>query len=154
MSSKSIHSFAGLCVGLGLIGLTRPDPVQSVLLLIGAQMGASAPDWMEVPVWVNRNHWFRKAESHRYSLIPHRTITHTLSLWLLIFGFAAQQTFAAADVSKLHMVVIGFCAAVLSHLMLDIRTPMGIPILPFGKRYRLQGLRLSLAHSSHLGNDR
>lgn len=146
MSSKSIHSLAGLAVGLGLIFATNPDPFHSALLLVGSQLGASAPDWLEVPVWVKRVHWFRPSENHRYSLIPHRTLTHTLGLWVVMFGLGAQQL-SAVDNPNLNMVAVGFFASVLTHLLLDIRTPMGIPLLPFGRRYRLQGVRLAPAHA-------
>jgi len=146
MSSKSTHSLAGLCVGAGICLATHPDSIHGAVLVVGSLMGASAPDWMEVPVWFNRTHWFRPSESHRYSLIPHRTITHTLALWMLVFGYIAYRL-SVAPHSPVNVFAFGFCASVLTHLLLDIRTPMGIPVFPFGRRYRLQGLRLFPAHT-------
>lgn len=137
---------AGLGIGLTLAISTQATPFHWALILLGAQAGASAPDWLEVPIWVHRTHWFRRDESHRYSIIPHRTITHTLAIWLALFGLAAHQ-FGGAPSPHLSRIALGFCASVLSHLLLDIRTPMGIPLLPFGRRYRLQGLRLVPAHT-------
>jgi inner membrane protein len=84
-------------------------------------------------------------KSRRYSLIPHRTLTHTLSLWLVCFIYAAIELGGVSS-SYLNLFAFGFCASVLAHLLLDMRTPMGIPLLPFGKRFRLDGFRLRPAH--------
>lgn len=144
MSSKTIHTLAGLSTGGLLIYFSQPDAFHSVLLLLGAVMGASAPDWMEIPTWISKRHWFSPNESHRLSLIPHRTITHTLSIWVLATLYSSYLL-AVGVHEYTGLLIFAFCVSVMSHLLLDIRTPMGIPLLPFGKRYRLQGVKLAVA---------
>jgi membrane-bound metal-dependent hydrolase YbcI (DUF457 family) len=126
MSSKPVHTLAGLCIGTTLVLTTRPDALNGALLLLGSHVGASAPDWMEIPLWVKHRRWFGADESRRYSLIPHRTLTHTLSLWLVCFIYAAIELGGVSS-SYLNLFAFGFCASVLAHLLLDMRTPMGIP---------------------------
>lgn len=144
MSSKTVHSLAGLAVGLAISQLTDLGLVQSSCVLLGTHFGASAPDWLEVPVWVTRRHWFRRDESQRHSLIPHRTITHTLSLWIVAIAYCGFELYQLPQ-DYVRLLAFGFCASGLSHLLLDISTPMGIPLWPFGVRYRRRGIRLAVA---------
>lgn len=143
MSSKTIHTFAGLAVGGCIAYFSKSDAIHTVLFLLGAHLGASAPDWMELATWKTKRHWFRANESHRVSLIPHRTITHTLSLWMLATLYSAHLVNISH--TYLNLVAVAFCVSVMTHLLLDVRTPMGIPLLPFGKRYRFHGFRLTPA---------
>lgn len=147
MSSKTIHTLAGLATGGLLAYFSQSDATRAAPLLIGALMGASAPDWMEVPTWVNRRHWFSPNESHRFSLIPHRTITHTLSLWVLATLYSLYLLVVSVH-SYMGLMTFAFCASVLTHLLLDIQTPMGVPLLPFGKRYRFHGWKLAIARTT------
>lgn len=145
MSSKTIHSLAGLAVAITLTAIYQPAWWQALALLAGTHLGASAPDWMEVPVWTRRWSMFG-GDAVRHSLIPHRTITHTFSLWIAAFA-GLGHVVSGLGSPVLTMLTVGFCAAVASHLLLDITTPMGIPMTPFGPRYRLRGLSLQRAQS-------
>ncbi len=138
MSSKTTHTLAGLVTGALLAYVSKSTPTDMAFLFAGAVMGASAPDWMEIPVWVTKRHWFSANESQRHSLIPHRTITHTLSLWVIALAFCLYRFgwFGSAEPSRLGLVCFAFCVSGIGHLMLDGQTPMGIPLLPFGRRYR------------------
>lgn len=142
MPSKTIHTFAGLATGAVLAYTFASTPTNTALLFAGAVLGASAPDWMEIPVWVRKRHWFSADESQRYSLIPHRTITHTLSLWVVALAICLYRFgfFGSAAPSRLGLVCLAFCVSGLGHLVLDGRTPMGIPLLPFGRRSRFFSL--------------
>lgn len=122
----------------------RTDTVHTILLVLGSHFGASAPDWMEISTCVTKRRWFSPNETRRLSLIPHRTITHTLSLWLLGTLYSAYRLFVGAHES-VDLLFFGFFASALTHILLDIRTPMGIPLLPFGRRYRVHEFRLKLA---------
>lgn len=146
MSSKIIHKIAGLATGVLLAFSFNADALQSALVLLGAHMGASAPDWMEVPRWVTKRRWFGPSESHRTSWIAHRTITHTLSLWVVATVYCVYMLVTATHVHAA-LVACAFCLSSLSHLLLDIRTPMGIPLFPFGRRYRLHKWTLKVAGS-------
>lgn len=80
-----------------------------------ALSGANAPDWLEVAT--------RTVDGQRKSLIPHRTITHWLPLW--IAGLAWGIFNVGTGVSSF---VIGFTIGGLMHLAMDWPNPMGIPI--------------------------
>lgn len=138
MSSKAVHTIAGATI----VGVTffafKPEIPSLCAVLLGSMAGSSAPDWLEMPSKKMIYHWFKKNESVRESIIPHRTITHTLSLWLFLFLLLA--IYPTLAIVKLCGLTFIFSAMV--HLFLDFRTPMGIPLLPFGKRYRLNGLRI------------
>lgn len=144
MSSKKTHTLAGIATGGLLIYFSKLDAYHSLLLLLGAVWGASAPDWLEIHTWISKRHWFSPNESQRLSLIPHRTITHTLSIWALATLYCSYFL-AVGGHEYAGLFGFAFCASVVIHLLLDICTPMGIPLMPFGKRYRLQGLKLVMA---------
>lgn len=151
MSSKTIHTLAGLATGGLLAYLSKADAFHSVLLVLGAHIGASAPDWMEIPTWETKKHWFSPDESRRHSWIPHRTITHALGLWVLATMYCAYLLLVGSNPYS-GLLGFAFCASGVIHLLLDIRTPMGIPLLPFGKRYYFHGLRLTVSSATQMRN--
>ena len=117
MKQGHLLTGAALAVPVGVAG--HP------LFATGIMLGATAPDWLEMPYRVGYGTWKR--------VIPHRTLTHwpmpyllaLIGLWL--FG---QDISATA-----RMVAMGFAAGALLHLLMDFGTPMGIPLmLPFSRR--------------------
>jgi membrane-bound metal-dependent hydrolase YbcI (DUF457 family) len=88
-------------------------------LSCGVAAGSTAPDWLEVPLWRN---------GARSSLIPHRTLTHWLTLWLLALMLAL-----IAPQVPLVFLAQGFCLGGVLHVCLDVTTPMGVPIF-FSRR--------------------
>lgn len=146
MSTKAVHAMTGLLAGVALAFYAKTSLPVGASIVLGVLMGSSAPDWMEIARWEKKCYLFRQDEHIRKSVIPHRTITHTLSIWVLLCAFASYWLLTTSY-SVFNYCVVGFLVSVLTHLLLDFRTPMGIPLLPFGKRYRLVGLRLEVAHS-------
>jgi inner membrane protein len=110
----------------------RHEPVRMVQFMLASIFGASAPDWMEIARF--RSTWFGWGPRIRESVIPHRTITHTFCLSVLaVVGtaiMALRRDQPGWDFA------FAFCLSAFGHLVLDIRTPMGIPLWPFGRRYR------------------
>ena len=147
VSSKTTHSIAGFCVGGAFIYLAHPSPFAIGLILVGSQLGASAPDWLEIAHWRKQSTWFGLGPDKgvRESVIPHRTITHTLLLWVIFLIYSIVR-FITASQAVFEFALLAFAISGLTHLLLDIRTVMGIPLLPFGKRYHLNGLKLEKAH--------
>jgi len=141
MSSKTVHSITGLMSGGLLIYLSSPPPLAAIAIIAGSVIGASAPDWLEIARWQKKFRWFSANESHRQSVIPHRTITHTLLLWVLLAIYDAYL-FATTPTTFLSYFLIGFLVSGFVHLLCDLRTPMGIPLTPFGRRYRFVGFKL------------
>ncbi|MBF0282819.1 MAG: metal-dependent hydrolase [Zetaproteobacteria bacterium] len=93
-----------------------------------AALSSSIPDTLEIPIW-------RKGE--RYSIIPHRTITHWVPAWALLVGAIAWQTLylgsSALGLPEIaELVVYSIAIGALGHCIADMMTPMGVPvILPF-----------------------
>jgi len=105
--------------------------------------GGTAPDWMEIAKWEKKprrtsfmeilsGHGFVKYEGERQSWIPHRTITHYMSLWIGAIGWCGYQLYLGQGTGAelvLYVLGIGFAAGGLSHVLCDLLTPMGVPVL-------------------------
>lgn len=101
--------------------LSTHGPVDAAAAALGMVAGASAPDWLEGAIWVGNS---------RLSLLPHRTLTHWPVLWLLA---ALALFFVSLPLPR--MLGYGFVAGSLAHILMDLGTPTGIPLLsPFGQR--------------------
>lgn len=104
------------------------DPLTAALWFAGAMLGGRAPDWMEL---------FRWEGGIRYSLIPHRTLTHWPPLWL---GLLIAALVLVPEAYR--EPAVAFVAAGWLHLLLDFLTPSGVPLLnPFGRRVSLRVYR-------------
>lgn len=114
---KITHHLSGL--GLAAVCYTTGAPVD---FCCGIAFGSTAPDWMELPWWI---------DGIRISVIPHRTITHWLLLWLA--GLLISTIYPDSDLSDLAK---GFFLGGILHVCLDAVTPMGVPLI-FPKRIRL-----------------
>lgn len=108
-----------------------PGVVMAMAFLIGALLGARAPDRLECA-------WWGRLGRRRRALIPHRTLTHWPWLWLSALGmgwWAAHAAGAPAWVLS-GWLLVGLAATGLLHLVTDLLTPVGIPFgHPFGPRY-------------------
>jgi membrane-bound metal-dependent hydrolase YbcI (DUF457 family) len=89
---------------------------------VACALSGTAPDWLEVPwrTWTGRQR----------RLIPHRRITHWAAAWLVLaaFGWSHSGTMLWAT-------VFGFACGGLTHLLMDLPNPAGIPVLhPWHRR--------------------
>ena len=102
--------------------------LEAAMIAAGVMLGARAPDWTELSRW-----FFGR----RYSLIPHRGPTHWPGSWLV--GLWASVAYLD---SPLREAAVGFFSAALLHLLLDVMTPTGIPLLhPFDRKRSLRVYR-------------
>lgn len=128
--SRTGHNWtAASLAASGAIVLWNLQPHSLVVCswFLGALLGASAPDYLEVVYgWDERG--------RRKSLLNHRTWTHWPYPW-----FAACAVLGAKwDNGLFDYFSAGFISASLLHLAMDILTPMGIPLRwPTGKRSSL-----------------
>lgn len=106
---------AGVAVAVGawLYGLGQPPEVAALGFAL-ALPGATAPDWLELPIGNRR-------------LLVHRGLTHWLLPWLGLLAYGLylllpNQPLAGAA-------VIGFACGGLAHWVGDVGTPMGVPVL-------------------------
>jgi membrane-bound metal-dependent hydrolase YbcI (DUF457 family) len=102
-------------------------------LLVGFIIGSSAPDNLEMSSYNKRSGSYNR-------LIPHRTLTHWPFLWIggiyALYHYKTDITAIATHIGW--EILLGYCLSAVLHLIMDIGTPMGIPIFtPFGKRYSL-----------------
>ena len=96
----------------------------SPVLAIGTLLGSSFPDIGELARFYGR--W-------RASLIPHRTLTHWIPLYVVIL--AALPSVAPHMPWWIASIIKGVCFGSLLHIALDFFSPAGVPILnPFGTR--------------------
>ena len=90
--------------------------------------GARAPDWLEVSRW---------KMGRRFSVIPHRTLTHTWWVWVVVAVAAIVHD--RGLISPQTSLILAFCAACLLHVFMDSLTPIGVPVFnPFGRRGRIR----------------
>lgn len=119
-----------------------------ILGIIGVIFGATAPDWLEI----------RRPDGG--TVIPHRTITHVVILWVGLFLFSlvniSNQQFlnyeflsflkiasyipqSLENISySIFAFFFGFSAGGLLHLLVDFPNPMGIPFFIHNRRFSLK----------------
>jgi inner membrane protein len=123
--SKSGHFLTAAALAYALY-----ERSASPTLALGTLLGSSFPDVGELVRF--RGRW-------RSSLIPHRTLTHWMPLYILII-FALPNVLPGLPRQIVNF-VSGICTASLLHIALDMLSPAGVPVLnPFGARVSL-GLR-------------
>lgn len=104
------------------------QPVLGVLAALFAVPGGTAPDWLECSWW---------AFGNRSSLIPHRTVTHWVAMWVGVLAYAMLKLCQHENGFWLLVwpVVAGFSIGALSHCLCDAMTSMGVPVLnPFTRK--------------------
>lgn len=121
---------------------------------IGTILGATAPDYLEIRKKVYNNVNGKQKCVGTKTLIEHRTITHWLPLWILLFLFSYLNInknlennyllflnnyleFSFNYSIYLYSLLLGYSIGGLLHLLVDIPNPMGIPILTPKKRFSL-----------------
>lgn len=116
-------------------------------------LGANAPDYLEIRKKVYRDVKNPKRCTGTKTIIPHRTITHWLPIWILMLLFAIvninPEYLNIPFIHKLQIennlnysnyifsLILGYAIGGLTHLLTDIPNPMGIPILTPYKRFSL-----------------
>jgi inner membrane protein len=116
--SKSGHAITAFALG-SVIFAAQPT-IAGALTAVGAIVGASVPDSLEIPEWEG---------GQRRSVIPHRTLTHWLPVWFLCALLAEH---IAAPWSHL---LFGLALSAALHILIDSLSPMGIPIVnPFRRQ--------------------
>lgn len=122
-------------------------PAVVTLVALGMVLGARGPDRLEIPS-------FNRRTQTRRSVIPHRTLTHWPLFWAFLTGLCGSAWHQTQDVLlyPILSVGLGFCAAGWLHLVMDIMTPAGIPLVsPFGSRTSLNLYRTSMKGSRLTG---
>lgn len=110
------HKITGLCAAVFSIAIMPEMSIlSSAMLAIACIFGATAPDWLEI-AWHSN-------EGRRRSIIPHRKVTHWIPLWLGLLLYAIYYLDNAHS-----YILIGFAVGGLTHLLVDIPNPMGVPL--------------------------
>lgn len=99
------HHITGLAAG-GLVSSSFGP--ESLVLVAAAWAGGTAPDWMELRIFGRR-------------LIPHRRITHWLGGWLALAIFMLYAGIT-------NPVALGFVVGCLTHCLVDLPNPTGVPL--------------------------
>lgn len=123
------HLLTGFSIGIAF----SPNIITTMIAIIGAAF----PDFLDKI--------FSFGNYQRWQKI-HRTWSHNVFYWICcfiilyvsIYGTDFTQSFfpILKTTSFIRISIIFFCFGVLSHILLDMLTPMGIPWFPFGNNHR------------------
>lgn len=97
----------------------------AALFAVGVMSGASAPDWLE-GVFFFRN--------RRISIIPHRTLTHWLPVWLAVFYLVLTSSLEWYVLA----LVYGFIASAVLHIIMDAFSKSGVSLLLPMRRFSVK----------------
>lgn len=111
-----------------------------VVVFIGCMLGVTAPDYLE---WRRRSEirtgLLRRKRTVTKTVLTHRGITHTLSLWLIAMIGSYFQFVQSLEWQYLFLwgFAFAFSYGGVIHLMGDFPNKKGIPFFPFGRKYAL-----------------
>ena len=120
--SKGGHTLLAAAIG-GALVLAGRD-----LTLLGLATAAAGrlPDAVEIVTGFGPN-------GERYSIIPHRTVSHSPYLWLALLG--AGLMIARGGFVPIGHTIAGIGLGAVVHLVIDLLSPAGVPLgNPFGRR--------------------
>lgn len=129
------HTWVSLAFSIATYKIALQLGAVPLLVSVATVLGGTAPDWMEI------------RKSNGATMIKHRTITHWLPLWLLLFFFCFGVITKNESLYSLYdfkineyflSFLLGFSIGGLLHLLVDIPNPMGIPILTPNRRFSLK----------------
>lgn len=132
------HIAGGVLLTLSLSSFLSPSSLGEVALLYGCTVvGSLLPDIDHPNSKINKYNPFASLIGR---FIKHRTLTHSL-LWIVIVslvGLALKfNTWA----------ILGLNIGILSHLILDMMTISGVPLLyPYRKNFRIMKLKTNTEH--------
>ena len=112
------HALLGLASGLAIGHITGQSHLS--WLGIAGMAGGLLPDLDHPKSIISGFNPFRDIVR---AFVSHRGLTHTLLFWVLVLGFVG----VAYPISQPFVVAVG--AGVLSHLIGDMLTPWGVPLL-------------------------
>lgn len=148
------HFAAGIIFSIYAFDFTNNLGGHALTSSLFCILGGNAPDYLEIRSKVYRDIKNPKRCTGTKTLIPHRTITHWLPIWMILFLFSVinidpsfinlniVQPFIISNESNtlsniLFSALLGYSIGGLVHLMVDLPNPMGIPILTPKKRFSL-----------------
>jgi membrane-bound metal-dependent hydrolase YbcI (DUF457 family) len=102
---------------------SKPIEFIGLAWFVGILFGASAPDWLEIPIYT---------KTSRHSLIKHRTLTHWPPVWIAIGWYVWEKNLPW----YMESFAFGFIAAALLHIATDALSKSGVPVLLPLSRFR------------------
>lgn len=120
--SKTGHMITGAALGFILLHATH-DVAASAAVVAGALVPDAAEGVIGYPFGI------------RWSIIPHRTLTHWPYLYLAA-AFIAHRFAGTGSLGEIAAsIVFGLAVGAVLHLALDVLSPCGVPLgNPFGPR--------------------
>lgn len=133
------HTWVGIVCSIAAYKFAKDHNAIPMIAAVSTILGATAPDWLEI------------RKSGGGTVIKHRTITHYLPIWAILFlvslGYLTQNSFITENLPALPdnmfcswilSFVLGFSFGGLLHLLTDLPNPMGIPIIVPNVRFSLK----------------
>ncbi|RIY31042.1 hypothetical protein CKF54_08000 [Psittacicella hinzii] len=113
----------GVCLTIGAINWFNVPYLIAIVSGYLTYKGSMAPDYLEM-------RWFDREKQEIRSIIPHRTITHWLLLWVACMVFAGYKFYQGG---VWWLLPFAYCAGGVLHILLDLPNKKPIPIfLPVG----------------------
>lgn len=128
--NKNAHIIAGVTVGIYLSSQLELTPMQSFLCVTSSVIGSLLPDLDTPNSYLGRRMLLISYPLSK--LFGHRTITHSFLLWTILF--IAYPSFFQGNTHGI--ICFGTYGGVLSHLLLDLISPIGIPLFYPISKYR------------------
>ena len=120
-------------------GADAPGVAGGAALMGGFILGSRAPDVLEIASFVG---------GKRVSVIPHRTLTHWIPLWILALVGVYMLWRSPHTAIWSRALVTGFCLAGGLHVLMDFMSPTGVPLLLPTARHRV---RMPVYHTGKIG---
>lgn len=117
------HLFAGVAAGIGLMAYLKIEYEAIVpLVVVGSALGSLLPDIDSKTSMLGRFLPF-------YLIFSHRGFTHSLM-------FIAVTYIIATALHVPYIMIVGMIFGIVTHLILDAMTPMGLPCLLFPYKFK------------------
>ena len=121
--NKSIHIAAGIITGVVLSNNLELDSLESLLCVSTTILGSLLPD-IDTPYSYIGNR-VKLISIPIYKLFGHRTVTHSLLVWTVLL--LASPIFYQGLIYGI--LCISLYGGIVSHLILDTISPIGVPLL-------------------------
>jgi inner membrane protein len=137
------HLTIGLAVGLALAQTMQAPPKESALIIAAAALGSLLPD-IDHPQSMLSG--FIPGAGLLSIFTRHRGITHSLLFCVLLPAVLWYAISSAGNLAIPYIYALSIIAGMVSHLLSDMLTPAGVPLLyPFRANWKaLPGSVLSL----------
>lgn len=112
--------------------------VLSALSIVCTILGSTAPDYLEIRYRKKVKNKKGKLINTSVTVLPHRGITHTLSIWLVVSYMMHRLAFQVEDHNLTYLLFFSYSFGAVIHILGDLPNKKGVPLLPFCPKFCLK----------------